>query len=365
MTVKERFYLLDRGSLHIASVAATASSSLLSVWRSVGEAGVDDLPGVGIVPSEPLDGPFEGSLLREAALGEAVAHPHHIFVMAPTLKHDIGFRQLGRNERVEVGLDALQLLVFLALLGIGGGCRGDFFGSEGHRLRLGAEEHLGVVGKTAQSGEVLALYVGLAAEQPFVVGIAGIEGLLIVCTLFLSHRRVFVFSHRLHRFTRILQLRGNSVICHIFVRNFICAHLCNLWESFILEDDAQSVAAHGGVAHHRVRVGDDLRLHFTESLINICAIRVVCGKYMVEVDERESRQTADVLFSLASLEADGNGEERTLVLETLAAGLAVGLGEGGYLLIAADEVGHSFEKTRQGEFAGHVFENAYVHFGQC
>ena len=178
MAIQKRFDLLDRGGLGIASVATT--SSVFSVGRGVVEAGVDDLLGVGVVLAELLLCPSDGNLLGETAFGETVAHPHDIIVMASTLKHDVGFRQLGRNERVEVGLDALRLLVLLALLGIGGGSCRHLLGGERNDLGLWAKEHFGVVGKTAQSGEVLALHVRLAAEQLLVVGVATEERRLII-----------------------------------------------------------------------------------------------------------------------------------------------------------------------------------------
>ena len=66
---------------------------------------------------------------------------------------------------------------------------------------------------------------------------------------------------------------------------------------------------------------------------------------MVEVNERESRQSRDVLLALASLEETSQGEERALALEGLAARLAIRLGEGRQFLVATDEVDHFFEQT--------------------
>ena len=60
MTIQEGLDFLDRCSFAVASVAA---SSLPSVRRSVGEAGVDDLLRVGIVLSELQHRPSEGDLL--------------------------------------------------------------------------------------------------------------------------------------------------------------------------------------------------------------------------------------------------------------------------------------------------------------
>ena len=178
MAIQKRFDLLDRGGLGIASVATT--SSAFSVGRGVVEAGVDDLLGVGVVLAELLHRPADGNLLGEAAFCETIAHPHDILVMASTLKHDVGFRQLGRDEGVEVGLDALHLLVLLALLGIRGCGGGDFLGGERNNFGLRAKEHFGVVGETAQPCQVLALHVRLAAEQLLVVGVATEERRLII-----------------------------------------------------------------------------------------------------------------------------------------------------------------------------------------
>ena len=61
MTIQERLDFLDRCSFAVASTVAT--SSLLSVRRSVSEAGVDDLLRVRIVLPELLHRPSEGDLL--------------------------------------------------------------------------------------------------------------------------------------------------------------------------------------------------------------------------------------------------------------------------------------------------------------
>ena len=58
--------------------------------------------------------------------------------MTAATELDFGFRQLGRNEGIEIGLDALHLLVFLALLHIGCCCGGDFFCRERSDFGLGA-----------------------------------------------------------------------------------------------------------------------------------------------------------------------------------------------------------------------------------
>ena len=61
MTIQEGFDFLDRCSFAVAS--AVAASSLLSVRRSVGEAGVDNLLRVRIVLPELLQRPSEGDFL--------------------------------------------------------------------------------------------------------------------------------------------------------------------------------------------------------------------------------------------------------------------------------------------------------------
>ena len=58
--------------------------------------------------------------------------------MTAATELDFGLRQLGRNEGIEIGLDALHLLVFLALLDIGSCGGGDFFCRERSDFGLGA-----------------------------------------------------------------------------------------------------------------------------------------------------------------------------------------------------------------------------------
>ena len=327
MTIQERLDFLDRCSFAVTSVAA---SSLPSVRRSVGEAGVDDLLRVGIVLSELLHRPSEGDLLRKSAFGKLVADSHHIIVMTAATELDFGFRQLGRNEGVEVGLDALYLLVFLALLGIGSSGGGDFFRRERNDLGFRSEKNVGVVGKTAQSGDVLALHIRLGSQKFLVIGIAGIKRLLVVC-LELLHFFLILGNSR--------KLRGY----------------------LIGEDNTESVAAHRDVAHQRMRIGNDLRLQLTKSIGIICAIYAICGENMVEVHERHTRELSDVASALSSLEEARHSKELAFVFESLTTGLAIRPGEYSQLLIATDEVGDSFKKPRQGQLAGHVMENAYVH----
>ena len=126
---------------------------------------------------------------------------------------------------------------------------------------------------------------------------------------------------------------------------------------FILIDDSQAIAADRGVAHQRMRVGDDFRLQIRE----IREIRVRFED-MVEIHKAQSCELLDVLLSLSALESTRHGEELALGLEGLAASLAIGGGECLQLLIGADEVGYSFKQAWEWELGGHVFENANVHF---
>ena len=82
---------------------------------------------------------------------------------------------------------------------------------------------------------------------------------------------------------------------------------------------------------------------------------------MVEVHERQSCQSRDVLLPLASLESARHGKQLAFVFESLTTRLAIRPGEYCQLLIGSDEVGDSFKKSRHGLLAGHVTENAYVH----
>ena len=233
----------------------------------------------------------------------------------------LAFDSWGGNEGVVVGLDAAQLLVLLALFGVGGGFLGDFFHGEGDGFGFGTKEDFGVVGKSAQTCDVLALGIGLDAEKSLVVGVASEERLLI-------------------------EGRTKSGILL----------LCFLW-LFILVDDSQAVAADCGVAHQRMRVGDDFRFQIRE----ISEIRVRL-KDMIEIHKAQSCKTLDVLLSLASLENTSHGEERTLGLEGLAASLAIGGGESLQLLIRPDEIGYFSKLSCDRKLGCHVFEYTDVHF---
>ena len=82
---------------------------------------------------------------------------------------------------------------------------------------------------------------------------------------------------------------------------------------------------------------------------------------MVEVHERHTRELSDVASALSSLEEARYGKQLAFVFESLTTGLAIRPGEYCQLLIGSNEVGNSFKKSRQGQLAGHVMENAYVH----
>ena len=299
MGIQEGLDFIYCGGLGVGFGAGAACG--VALWGGVGEAGGEDLLGVGVC-GELLLRPFDGYLLGETTLGELVAYSHDVLIVAAGGKLDVGFCPLGGYEGVVVGLDAAQLLVLLALSGVGGGFLGDFFHGEGDGFGFGTEEDFGVVGKSAQTGDVLALGIGLDDEKSLVVGVASEEGLLI----------------------------EGRVKSDILL-------LCFLWQ-FILVDDSQTVAADSGVAHQRMRVGDDFRLQIRE----IREIRVRL-KDMIEIHKAQSCELLDVLLSLASLESTCHGEERTLGLECLAASLAIGGGECLELLIGADEVGYSFK----------------------
>ena len=321
MRIQEGLDFIYCGGLGVGFGAAAACG--IAFRGGVGEAGGEDLLGVG-VGGELLLRPLDGYLLGEATLGELVAYSHDVVVVAARGKLDVGFRQLGGYEGVVVRLDAAQLLVLLALFGVGGGFLGDFFHGEGDGFGFGTEEDFGVVGKSAQTCDVLALGIGLDAEKSLVIGVASEERLLV-------------------------ERRTKSDILL----------LCFLWQ-FIFVDDSQAVAADRGVAHQRMRVGDDFRLQIRE----IREIRVRL-KDMIEIHKAQSCETLDVLLSLSSLESTCHGKELTLGLECLAASLAIGGGECLELLIGSDEVGYSFKQAWKWELGGHVFENANVHLFQC
>ena len=332
MGIQEGLDFIYCGGLGVGFGAAAACG--VALRGGVGEAGGEDLLGVGI-SGELLLRPLDGYLLGKAAFGELVAYSHDVLVVTAGGKLDVGFCQLRGNEGIEVGLDAAQLLVLLALFGVGGGFLGNFFHGEGDGLGFGTEEDFGVVGKSAQASDVLALGIGLDAEKSLVIGVAGEEGLLV-------------------------EGRTKS--------GFLL--LCFLWQ-FIFVDDSQAVAANRGVAHQRMRVGDDLCLECGEvfcsplfrlprrgrDLVSLGAGLVD----VVEIHKAQSRELLDVLLSLASLESTCHGEEWALGLERLAASLAIGGGENLDFLIGSDEVGYSFEQARKRELGGHVFENANVH----
>lgn len=321
MGIQEGLDFIYCGGLGVGFGAAAARG--VALRGGVGEAGGEDLLGVGI-GGKLLLRPLDGYLLGEATLGELVAHSHDVVVVTAGGKLDVGFGQLRGYEGVVVGLDTAQLLVLLILFGVGGGFLGDFFHGEGDGFGFGTEENFGVVGKSAQTSDVLALGIGLDAEKSLVVGVASEKRLLI---------------------------KGRTKSDILL--------LCFLWQ-FILVDYSQAVSADGGIAHQCMRVSDDLCLQIRE----IREIRVRLED-MIEIHEAQSCELLDVLLSLASLESTGYGEEWALGLECLAACLAIRGGECLDFLIASDEVGYSFKQALKRELGGHVFENTNVHILSC
>ena len=315
----------------------------------VGEAGGEDLLGVGI-GGELLLRPLDGYLLGESALGKLVAYSHDVIVVAARGKLDVVFRQLGGYEGVVVGLDAAHLLVLFALFGVGGGFLGDFFHGEGDGFGFGTKEDFGVVGKSAQTSDVLALGIGLDAKKSLVIGVACEEGGLIEGRVKSEERRILL----------LFCLR--------------CCFLCQ----FVLVDDTQAVAADGSVTHQCMRVGDDFRLQILQNLSRVFAVELAFPLVaercfftlhssfftfydVVEIHKAQSCKPFDVLLSLSSLESTCHGKERAFGLEGLAACLAIRGGECLDFLIGSDEVGYSFKQARKRKLGGHVFENTNVH----
>lgn len=372
MRIQEGLDFIYCGGLDIGFVAAAACG--VALRGSVGEAGGEDLLGVG-VGGEELFRPLDGDFLGETTLGELVAYPHDVFVVTAGRKQDAVLCQLGCNEGVVVGLDAAQLLVLFALSGVGGGFFGYLFCSEGDSFGFGAEEDIRVMGKTAQAGDVLALVVCLDAKESLIVGVAGEKRRLIKRRVKSGERRILLL---------------------------FCLSLCFLWE-FILVDDTQAVAADSRIAHQRMRVGDNLLFQLLKlfcctrictdrafySRTRICTnraslviltgwsnrfreirgvrVRIISErirvrlKDMIEIHEAQSCEPLDILLTLSALKDAGYGEELALGLEGLAAGLAIRSCERLQLFIASDEVGYSFKRTWKRELGGHVFENANVH----
>ena len=292
-----------------------AATCGVALWRGVGEAGGEDLFGVGI-GGELLLRPLDGYLLGKAALGELVAYSHDVVVVTARGKLDVVFCQLRGNEGVVVGLDAAQLLVLLVLFGVGGGFLGDFFHGEGDGLGFGTKEDFGVVGKTAQTSDVLALGIGLDAKKSLVIGVTCEEGGLIEGRVKSEERRILL----------LFCLR--------------CCFLCQ----FVLVDDTQAISADGGIAHQRMMVSDDFRLQILQNLSRVFAVELAFPLVaercfftlhssfftfydVVEIHKAQSCKPFDVLLSLSSLESTCHGKERAFGLEGLAASLAIGGGE--------------------------------------
>ena len=320
MGIQEGLDFIYCGGLGVGFGAAAACG--VALRGGVGEAGGEDLLGVG-VGGELLLRPLDGYLLGKAALGEFVAHSHDVVVVTAWGKLDVVLCQLRGYEGVVVGLDAAQLFVLLALFGIGGGFLGDFFHGEGDGFGFGTEEDFGVVGKSAQAGDVLALGIGLDAEKSLVVGVASEEGGLI-------ERRVKSEGRR----NIVRRPKGKPILL------LFC--LCFLWQ-FILIYNTQTVAADCGVAHQCMRVSDYLRFQFLQNLSRVSAVELafplvaercfftlrssLFTQNVVEIHEAQSCKPFDVLLSLSALESTCHGEEWTFGLEGLAASLAIGGGE--------------------------------------
>ena len=145
------------------------------------------------------------------------------------------------------------------------------------------------MGKTAQSGDVLALHICLGSQKFLVIGIAGIEGLLIVC-LELLHFFLVLGNSR--------KLRGY----------------------LIGEDDTESVAAHRDITKESVRIGYRLLLQDVKFFGNKgFPFSVADGFFtlhssfftpygVVEVHERHTRELSDVASAFSSLEEARHGK---------------------------------------------------------
>ena len=145
------------------------------------------------------------------------------------------------------------------------------------------------MGKTAQSGDVLALHISLGSQKFLVIGIAGIEGLLVVC-LELLHFFLVLGNSR--------KLRGY----------------------LIGENDAESVAAHRDITKEGVRIGYRLSLQNVKFFGNKgFPFSVADGFFalhssfftpygVVEVHERHTRELSDVASAFSSLEETRHGK---------------------------------------------------------
>ena len=199
-------------------IALTRPTPITSTRRGAGEARVDDLLRARIVGTKHAQRPAHNHLLREAALGEHVAHAHDVIVMAGGLKLIALTGEHGSYKTVIIGLYALHLLLFLALLGMLTG--GSSHLVEGERLCLVgvSEEHVGVMGYAAETGNVFTLHVGLHAKELLIIGVACIER------------------------------------CLILLKNVVPHPVGLALGLLVTEDYAEAVAADGGVTHHGVWV---------------------------------------------------------------------------------------------------------------
>ena len=326
MAIEKRLDVVNRRKA--AAIPASASiAATVATRRGVVETRVYHLLRVGVVASKAGHGPPHRHRPGEAPLRQSVAHPHDVVVVAATAEYDARLVELRCDERVEVSLYALRLPVLLALLGVGHGGRRYLLHSERHRLVHRADKHSGVVGETAQARQVLALHVGLHAQQPLVVGVAGMESLLIVC----AHRFHVSLAHGFCSFgTKVSFAHGSHGLCFFGTGVIGCVVKARAIREIrgirvrlktlirvrrvILEYHAQSVAADGGVAHHGVRVGYDLRLQRLQTTVANGFFTLhppfftLAAQNMVEVHQRESCQRGGVLLALAALEAAGHGE---------------------------------------------------------
>ena len=214
-TIKKRFNLVHRGRV---SIALSRSTTITTTRRGAGEARVDDLLRARIVGTKHAQRPAHNHLLREAALGEHVAYAHDVIVMAGGLKLIALTGEHGSYKTVIIGLYALHLLLFLALLGMLTGGSGHLV--EGERLCLVgvSEEHVGVMGYAAETGNVFTLHVGLHAKELLIIGVACIER------------------------------------CLILLKNVVAHPVGLALGLLVTEDYAEAVAADGGVTHHGVGV---------------------------------------------------------------------------------------------------------------
>jgi len=286
-----------------------AAAVLTALAARAAEARAYHLPRVGIVAEAGLR-PVHACLPAVAAFGEHIAHAHHIGIMAARSIHDALGSEPRGNHAVVVVLYALFGPFPVAY----GSCRvGKAPHLGGGKWHGGGKEmHPGVVGKPRQAPHVLALAVGLHAQQTGVVVVASGEDLLVE-----------------------LHLLAEAVA------------LVNL----IAEDDAQPAAADGDIAQQRVGIRHSLPAECGELLrLN-----------MVEVDERQPRHLRDVAPALASRKRRRHGKERALLLYCLTAVLTVQGGDLCEAPVGADVFRNRLKGGTPGLLAPEVPEAGYLH----